>query len=140
MKNRKGTIGNTLRCLRMKHKYTMEELAKVIGVSRQSVAKWENNESLPDLLKCSDLANLYGITVDAIINGSFADNSEGSEDDGKYIFGIVSVGERGQISLPKKSRIVFDIHAGDSLLVLGDKKKEGIAIVKVDIIKDIVTK
>lgn len=133
-------IGETLRGLRMKHKYTMEELANIIGVSRQSIAKWENNESLPDLMNCQELAMLYSITVDAILNASIAECTELPSEDGKYIFGVVTVGERGQITLPQKSRTVFDIHAGDHLLVLGDKNKDGIAIVKVDVIKDIIIK
>jgi len=48
--------------------------------------------------------------------------------DGKYIFGTVKVGERGQIVIPK-ARDVFDIKAGDTLLLLGDEA-QGIAIVK----------
>lgn len=135
----KNMIGDTLRSLRTQNKYTMEELAKMIGVSRQSVAKWENNESMPDLIKCNELANLYGTTIDAIIHTSMIEQT-GDEQDGKYIFGVVTVGERGQISLPKKSRTIFGIEPGDRLLVLGDKRKEGLALVKVDIIGDIITK
>lgn len=135
----KNMIGDTLRSLRTQNKYTMEELAKMIGVSRQSVAKWENNESMPDLIKCSELAKLYGTTIDAIIHTSMIEQT-GEEEDGKYIFGVVTVGERGQISLPKKCRTIFGIEPGDRLLVLGDKRKEGIALVKVDIIGDIITK
>ncbi len=49
--------------------------------------------------------------------------------DGKYIFGTVKVGERGQIVIPKDARDIFDIKAGDTLLMLGDEA-QGIAIVK----------
>lgn len=52
--------------------------------------------------------------------------------DGKYIFGIVKVGEKGQIVIPQEARQVFNIKPGDSLLVLGDEK-QGIAIVKNEI-------
>ncbi|MHB8806052.1 MAG: AbrB/MazE/SpoVT family DNA-binding domain-containing protein [Anaerolineaceae bacterium] len=48
---------------------------------------------------------------------------------GKHIFGIVKVGEKGQIVIPKEARKVFDIKPGDSLLMLGDET-QGIAIVK----------
>ena len=48
---------------------------------------------------------------------------------GKYIFGTVKVGEKGQIVIPKECREVFGIKPGDSLLVLGDVK-QGIGIVK----------
>lgn len=54
----------------------------------------------------------------------------------KNIFGIVKVGEKGQIVIPKEARDLYDIKPGDSLLVIGGKVK-GIAIVKTDVIKDV---
>lgn len=48
---------------------------------------------------------------------------------GKHIFGLVKVGERGQIVIPKKAREIFSIFPGDSLLMLGDEA-QGIAIVR----------
>lgn len=50
----------------------------------------------------------------------------------KYIFGVCKVGEKGQIVIPKEAREVFNIKAGDSLLLLGDVKK-GLALVKTDV-------
>ena len=50
----------------------------------------------------------------------------------KFLFGVVKVGEKGQIVIPKEAREVFGIEAGDSLLVLGDRTK-GLAIVKTQI-------
>lgn len=43
----------------------------------------------------------------------------------------VKVGEKGQIIVPKEAREMFDIKAGDTLMVLGDKKR-GLAIMKAD--------
>ena len=51
--------------------------------------------------------------------------------DGKCICGTVTVGERGQIVIPKKARDYFNIQPGDTLAVLGDKEK-GITIFKAD--------
>lgn len=56
------------------------------------------------------------------------------EDNGKYIFGVVKVGDRGQIVIPKDAREIYGISAGDSLLVLGDSK--GMAILKTEIFQD----
>jgi len=53
---------------------------------------------------------------------------------GHYIFGTVKVGERGQIIIPKEARQVFDIKAGDILIVLGDEKW-GIAVTKSDVLE-----
>lgn len=58
---------------------------------------------------------------------------------GKYLFGTVKIGERGQIVIPKEAREVFDIQPGDNLLLIGDKDK-GIAIVKADLMKDLALK
>lgn len=50
----------------------------------------------------------------------------------KHIFGVVKVGEKGQVVIPKKAREIFQISAGDTLLVLGDEDQGGIALAKVD--------
>lgn len=57
------------------------------------------------------------------------------KDEDKFLFGICKVGERGQIVIPKEAREVFNISAGDSLVVLGDKKK-GLALVRVEEFRD----
>lgn len=49
--------------------------------------------------------------------------------DEKFMFGMVKVGARGQIVIPKEARELFDIQSGDSLLILGDKAT-GLAIVR----------
>lgn len=48
--------------------------------------------------------------------------------DGKHIFGMVKVGEKGQIVIPKEARSVFNIKPGDSLMLVGDEKT-GLAII-----------
>ena len=59
-------------------------------------------------------------------------------ENGKYIFGVVKVGERGQIVIPKEAREQYDIKAGDSLMVLGDEK--GIAMLKTEMFQSIINK
>ena len=58
-------------------------------------------------------------------------------ENGKYIFGVVKVGERGQIVIPKEAREQYDIKAGDSMMVLGDQK--GIAMLKTEVFQEILT-
>lgn len=57
-------------------------------------------------------------------------------ENGKYIFGVVKVGERGQIVIPKEARELYDIKASDSLMVLGDDK--GIALLKTEVFQEII--
>ena len=56
----------------------------------------------------------------------------------KYV-GICKVGEKGQIVIPVEVRKIFNIKAGDSIIVLCDKEK-GIVLVKSDIIEDLTDK
>jgi AbrB family looped-hinge helix DNA binding protein len=58
------------------------------------------------------------------------------EEQGRYIFGVVKVGERGQIVIPKEARELYEIKAGDSLMVLGDQK--GIAMLKTEVFQSII--
>ncbi len=55
------------------------------------------------------------------------------EKDGKYIFGVVKVGDKGQIVIPKDARQVYGIKPGDALIMLGDER--GIALLKTEIFK-----
>lgn len=56
--------------------------------------------------------------------------------DDKKIFGVCKVGEKGQIVIPKEAREMFDIHPGDSLLLLGDKAK-GMALAKTEVFESV---
>lgn len=55
----------------------------------------------------------------------------------KMIFGVVKIGDKGQIVIPKEARDLFGLKPGDSLFVLGDTTK-GIALVKTKIFDDVV--
>lgn len=110
---------------------TQEDLANRLSVARQTVAKWESEESLPDLENAYALAKLLGVSVDDLIAHNEAATGYPIPPRGKHIFGIVRMGERGQIVIPKKARDIFELHAGSELLVLGDEA-QGIALQKVE--------
>ena len=56
------------------------------------------------------------------------------ERDGKYIFGVVKVGDKGQIVIPKDARNLYGINPGDALILLGDEK--GMAMLKTEIFQN----
>ena len=45
----------------------------------------------------------------------------------------VKVGPKGQITIPKEARKMFDINEGDTIMVLGDKSRGGVALIKADV-------
>ena len=116
--------------LRKINQMTQEDVAEAVGVSRQAVAKWESGDSIPDLEKCRLLAELFGVSLDDLANYEPGDNlGLDVPPKGKHLFGMVTVGDKGQIVIPAKARKLFDITPGDQLVVLGDES-QGIAIIK----------
>ena len=59
---------NRLQQLRKANGYSQDVLAEKLGISRQAVSKWERAESSPSVDNLIDLAKLYGITVDEMLN------------------------------------------------------------------------
>jgi len=59
-------IAENLKAMRKSKGWTQEEVAEVIGVSAQSVSKWERGDTYPDITLLPSLANLYKVSVDAI--------------------------------------------------------------------------
>ena len=123
-------FGENLIELRKLHNMSQEELAELIGISRQTLSKYETGESLPDIEKCKMIADVFGVLLDDLVNYSKVDHMGlGVPPKGKHMFGMVKVGDKGQIVIPAKARKVFDIKPGESLIVLGDEE-QGIAIIK----------
>ena len=129
-------IRENLQTLRKIKKYSQEEVAEKIGVSRQAVAKWESGESVPDLSNSLALAKLYEVTLDDLVNYDEKREPLGIPPRGKYSFGMVTMGEKGQIVIPANARKLFGIQPGDSLLLLGDTER-GIALLPQSFFMDI---
>ena len=128
-------ISSNLRMLRSSSKYTLEDVAEIIGVSRQTIAKWECGETYPDIENCVKLSALFKVSLDALVKEPIQLVTDAPNEQGQYMFGIVKVGEDGSVLLPEKAKQMMEILPGDRMLLLGDKR-QGIAIVKCDGIND----
>lgn len=116
--------------LRKLHNISQEELAERVGISRQTLSKYETGESIPDIEKTKAIADVFGVSLDGLVNYDPTEN-KGLKipPKGKHMFGSVKVGDKGQIVIPARARKIFDIQPGDNLIVLGDEG-QGIAIIK----------
>ena len=121
-------IGKNLQKLRKQKGLTQEALAEQAGVARQTVAKWETGESSPDLETAGLLANALNVALDDLVNAPDDELDSRPGMRGKHMFGVVTVGDKGQIVIPVRARRVFNITPGDQLMVLGDENS-GIALV-----------
>ena len=122
-------LKDNLAMLRRIHGYSQEEIAEKIGISRQAYSKWELGQTIPDVEKCSLLAEVYGTTVDSLIRTK---ETEGigmvpPAPKGKNIWGSVTINDRGQIVIPKEARNLFSLTGGQRLIVVSDET--GIALV-----------
>lgn len=117
--------------MRKLNKLSQESLAEKVGVSRQTIAKWEAGEGLPDIERCQKLAESFHVSLDDLVNYDLKEEILPIPPKGNHIFGLVKVGEKGQIVIPAKARKIFNINPGDELLVLGDES-QGIALLRSD--------
>ena len=53
--------------MRKKNGWSQEELAYQLGVSRQSVSKWESGASIPDLERILKLSEIFGVSTDYLL-------------------------------------------------------------------------
>ncbi|MBE6850952.1 MAG: helix-turn-helix domain-containing protein [Ruminococcus sp.] len=129
-------LKDNLIMLRKLHGYSQEQIAEKIGISRQAYAKWERGLTIPDIEKAAALAKVYGITIDGLMKTETIDGIGmlPPAPPGKHIWGTVTIGDRGQIVIPKSARDEFDLKGGDRLIVASDEV--GIALFPTSFFED----
>lgn len=60
-------LGNNLFQARKRTALSQEQVAEKLGVSRQTISKWETDESVPDIYQSKKLAKIYSLTLDELI-------------------------------------------------------------------------
>ena len=112
-------LKDNLVMLRKLNGYSQEQIAEKIGISRQAYAKWESGSTIPDIDRAARLAEVYGVSLDSLMKTETTDGVGmiPPAPRGKNIWGVVTVGERGQIGLK----------GGDRLIICSDE--HGIALI-----------
>lgn len=65
-------LGEKIRKLRKENKISQEALAEKLGVSRQSISLWENDQTIPSMENIVAIANIFGVSTDELLK----DNDE----------------------------------------------------------------
>ena len=120
-------ICENIQILRKKRNLTQEALAELVGVTRQTIAKWESGESAPDLALAGKLSAALDVTLDELVEAP-REELEDESLKGKHMFGVVTVGDKGQIVIPVRVRRMFGSSPGSQLMILGDEG-QGLALV-----------
>ena len=104
--------------LRKKAGWSQEELAEKLGVSRQSVSKWEGAQSIPDMNKILQLSNLFGVSTDYLLKDSLeAAEPAQVQDDGAEGAAFVSL-EEANAFIDYKQQSAHRIALGVLLCIL----------------------
>ena len=103
-------ISMNIKYFRKRKAMTQEQLAEALHVSRQTIAKWENGEVSPNIEDCQKMQELFDVSLDDFVRDVPEEDLDMITPRGKHIFGLVTVGERGQIVIPKKARTIFEIN------------------------------
>ena len=76
-------FADKLIALRKKSGWSQEELAEKLGVTRQSVSKWEGAQSVPDIDKILQLSRLFGVTTDYLLKDELGEPECTAGDDAR---------------------------------------------------------
>ena len=109
-------IAEKIKKYRRERDLTQEALASVLGVSFQSVSKWETGDGYPDITLLPSIANYFGITVDELIGN---DEISAKDDVQKNYFDVVnklSHDERLELALKYNKKYPRNWHIAASLM------------------------
>lgn len=106
------TVSEKIYTLRTRLGLSQEELAEKLGVSRQSVSKWETGQSVPDLEKIIKLADLFGVSVDELVREE--ERPQPPQPETKVVY----IKTRGEWTAVQKLGICL-LTAGGALTLLG---------------------
>lgn len=70
------TLGDNIQWLRKVNNITQEELAEKLSVSRQTISKWEMNQTYPEIPKLIEIGNLFNCKVDELLKKDLCKNQE----------------------------------------------------------------
>lgn len=82
-------LGDKILELRKKSNLSQETLAEKVGVTRQTISKWELGDTYPDIKQASKIAELFEITLDELIGNLIIAKIDATEKENKKGFKIV---------------------------------------------------
>lgn len=137
-KNQKGDedmiLGEKIALLRKKNNYSQEDLANELGISRQSVSKWESGNSIPDLDKIIKISSLFGVSTDYLLKDELEEATPSETDEMQEEGKTISLEEANKFleaTLEFAKKISFGISlcilSPILLIILGGMAETGIA-------------
>ena len=96
-------FGDNLKAIRKHNKMSQEQLAEKVGVSRQSVSKWENGEAYPEMHNILQLCKIFNCKINDLVHTEMSDISSLDEE---IIMNVVKFNEEKQKKVKTLSNII----------------------------------
>ncbi len=132
-------LGEKITLLRKKNNYSQEDLANELGISRQSVSKWESGNSIPDLDKIIKISNLFGVSTDYLLKDELEEEILSETDEMLEEGKIVSLEEANEFleatlrfANKLSLAILLFILSPITLIILGGMEDTGVAPITED--------
>lgn len=84
-------FGLKLQTLRKKASMSQDDLASLLGVSRQAISKWERSDGLPDLHNVKKIAEVFNITIDELMDVEIKSMEKDKEKTNKIALAFLTV-------------------------------------------------
>ncbi len=85
------SLGERIQNLRKENHHSQEELADMLGVSRQAISKWESNQAIPEVNNIIKLSEIYNVTADFLLMGKENVSLPAIEEDNQITSKAISI-------------------------------------------------
>ena len=126
-------LGDEIKKARNLQRFSQEDLAERIGVTRQAIINWEKGKAVPDMLTAVKLAEALDVTVEELASTKKVKGPAFYGPDEKRFLGTVTIGKDGNVKLPKEFLREMKVFPGDKMLMLADTER-GVEFLPMDIL------
>ena len=88
------TLGEKLSKLRKEYNYTQEQLADILGVSRQSISKWESDIAYPETEKLIELGKIFECSMDYLLKDEVAEKTGDSVSESYFTEKVTEISKK----------------------------------------------
>ena len=88
------TLGEKLSKLRKEYNYTQEQLADILGVSRQSISKWESDNAYPETEKLIELGKIFECSMDYLLKDEVAEKTGDSVSESYFTEKVTEISKK----------------------------------------------
>ena len=88
------TLGEKLSKLRKEYNYTQEQLADILGVSRQSISKWESDIAYPETEKLIELGKIFECSMDYLLKDEVAEKTGASVSESYFTENVTEISKK----------------------------------------------